>query len=71
MYKLEIYLSVKFLDLHIQFETLYLTAAKYLEDNSQQKGLTATHLGKLCINIKEHLSEEMREIDKLVKRVLG
>lgn len=52
-------------------ETAHKKAAKYLEDNPPQKELTATRLGKLRLNIKKHLSEEMKEIDKLVKKVVG
>jgi hypothetical protein len=52
-------------------ETSHKKAAKYLEDNPPQKELTATRLGKLRLDIKKHLSEEMKEIDKLVKKVVG
>ncbi|MCZ7610943.1 MAG: N-6 DNA methylase [Ignavibacterium sp.] len=52
-------------------ETAHKKAAKYLEDNPPQKELTATRLGKLRLDIKKHLSEEMKEIDKLVKKVVG
>ncbi|MDP2362720.1 MAG: restriction endonuclease, partial [Ignavibacteria bacterium] len=46
-------------------------AKKYLEDTPPQKELSAIHLGRLRVAIKKHLSEEMKEIDKLVKRVVG
>jgi hypothetical protein len=46
-------------------------AVKYLIDNPQQKELTATRLGKLRLDIKKHLSAEMKEIDRLVKKVVG
>ncbi|MBM4175884.1 MAG: hypothetical protein FJ213_06890 [Ignavibacteria bacterium] len=45
-------------------------AAKYLEDNPPKKELTATRLGRLRLDIKKHLAEEMKEIDRLVKRVV-
>jgi len=46
-------------------------AAKYLQDNPPQKELIATRLSKLRLDIKKHLSVEMKEIDKLVKKVVG
>ncbi|HQJ45425.1 MAG TPA: hypothetical protein PK195_02200, partial [Ignavibacteriaceae bacterium] len=46
-------------------------AEKYLLDNPPQKELTATRLGKLRLDIKKHLAAEMKEIDKLVKKVVG
>lgn len=52
-------------------ETAHKKAAKYLDDNPPQKELTATRLGKLRLDIKKHLTEEMKEIDKLVKKVVG
>ncbi|MBE0538998.1 MAG: SAM-dependent DNA methyltransferase [Ignavibacterium sp.] len=52
-------------------ETAHKKAAKYLEDNPPQKELIATRLGKLRLDIKKHLSAEMKEIDRLVKRVVG
>ncbi|MDY0082618.1 MAG: N-6 DNA methylase, partial [Ignavibacteriaceae bacterium] len=44
---------------------------KYLQDNPPQKELSATRLGKLRLDIKKHLAAEMKEIDKLVKKVVG
>ncbi len=52
-------------------ETAHKKAAKYLEENSPKKELTAIHLGRLRLAIKKHLSEEMKEIDGLVKKVVG
>lgn len=61
--------------IHLQLaelsETAHKKAAKYLEDNPPQKELTATRLGKLRLDIKKYLSAEMKEIDKLVKKVVG
>ncbi len=51
-------------------ELAHKKAAKYLEDNPPQKELTATRLGKLRLDIKKHLAEEMKEIDKLVEEIL-
>lgn len=45
--------------------------SQYLKDNPPQQELTAIHLGRLRVAIKKHLSKEMEEIDKVVKRVLG
>jgi hypothetical protein len=52
-------------------ETAHKKAAKYLEDKPPQKELTAIHLGRLRLAIKKHLAPEMKEIDKLVKKVVG
>jgi hypothetical protein len=52
-------------------ETAHKKAAKYLEDNPPQKELIATRLGKLRLDIKKHLSAEMKEIDRLVKKIVG
>lgn len=46
-------------------------AKLYLEANPPQQDLSAIHLGRLRVAIKKHLSEEMKEIDKLVKKVVG
>ncbi|WP_304132437.1 N-6 DNA methylase [Ignavibacterium album] len=62
-------------EIHLQLaelsETAHEKAAKYLQDNPPQKELTATRLGKLRLDIKKHLAAEMKEIDKLVKKVVG
>ena len=46
-------------------------AAKYLQANPPQQELSAIHLGRFRVAIKQHLSEEMQEIDKLVKKVIS
>ncbi len=62
-------------EIHLQLaelsEIAHEKAAKYLEDNPPQKELTATRLGKLRLDLKKHLSAEMKEIDRLVKKVVG
>ncbi len=45
-------------------------AAQYLKDNIPQKELTATRLGKIRLDIKKYLMDEMKEIDKLVKKII-
>ncbi len=52
-------------------KTAHEKAAQYLKDNVPQKELTATRLGKLRVDIKKHLEVEMREIDKIVKKIIG
>lgn len=52
-------------------EAAHAKAKKYLEENPPQQELSAIHLGRLRVAIKKHLSEEMKEIDKLVKKVVG
>lgn len=46
-------------------------AAKFLKDNPPQQELTPLHLGRLRMAIKKHLSKEMKEIDKLVKKLMS
>jgi SAM-dependent methyltransferase len=62
-------------EIHLQLaelsDTAHKKAAKYLQDNPPQKELTATRLGKLRLDIKKHLAAEMKEIDRLVKKVVG
>ncbi|MDP3148109.1 MAG: hypothetical protein Q8N83_03165 [Ignavibacteria bacterium] len=36
----------------------------------KQQELTATRLGKIRVDIKKHLAAEMKEIDRLVKKVI-
>jgi len=52
-------------------EQAHVKAKQYLETNPPQQELSAIHLGRLRVTIKKHLSEEMKEIDKLVKKVVG
>ena len=54
-----------------EYDTAFINAAKYIKDNPPQKELSATRLGKLRLDIKKHLTEEMKEIDRLVKKVVG
>lgn len=46
-------------------------AVQYIKDNPPQKELTSIHLGRLRVEIKKHLSAEMKEIDKIVKKLVG
>lgn len=46
-------------------------AAQYLKENPPQKELIAIHLGRLRVEIKKHLSAEMKKIDKIVKKMIG
>jgi len=45
--------------------------ALYLAANPPKEELTATRLGRLRVEIKKHLSTEMKEIDKMVKKLIG
>ncbi|MFH1194333.1 MAG: N-6 DNA methylase [bacterium] len=60
---------------HMQLAELskacHAKAAQYIKDNPPQKELTATHLGRLRVEIKKHLAAEMKEIDKIVKKLVG
>ncbi|MEW5842608.1 MAG: N-6 DNA methylase [Bacteroidota bacterium] len=46
-------------------------ATLYLKENPPKEELTATRLGRLRVEIKKHLSAEMKEIDKIVKKLIG
>lgn len=46
-------------------------AEAYLNENPPQQELTPVHLGRLRLAIKKHLSNEMNEIDNLVKKIIG
>jgi hypothetical protein len=60
---------------HLQLAELskqaHQKAKKYIEANSPQQSLTANRLGRLRIEIKKHLSKEMKEMDKIVKKLIG
>ncbi len=60
--------------IHIQLAILSRTAhekvSAYLLANPPQQELSAIHLGRLRTDIKKHVAKEMKEIDKLVKKVL-
>ncbi|RJP68323.1 MAG: SAM-dependent DNA methyltransferase [Ignavibacteriales bacterium] len=45
-------------------------AEQYLKDNPPRQELSAIHLGRLRVEIKKHLKEEMKEIDKIVKKII-
>ncbi len=44
--------------------------AKYLKENPPQGELTATRLGRLRLQVKDNLKEEMKEINKIVKQLI-
>lgn len=46
-------------------------ASEYLQSNLPKQELSGIHLGKIRLEIKKHLAVEMKEIDKLVKKVIG
>jgi hypothetical protein len=50
---------------------LHNHAEAYLRENPPQHELTPIHLGRLRLAIKKHLSNEINEIDKLVKKIIG
>jgi hypothetical protein len=52
-------------------KTAHENAAQYLKVNPPEKELTATRLGKLRVDIKKHLSAEMKEIDRVVKKIIN
>ncbi len=62
-------------EIHTQLATLSQTAhqkaSQYLKDNIPKQELSAIHLGRIRTDIKKHLSEEMKAIDKLVKKVIA
>jgi hypothetical protein len=44
-------------------------ASEFVANNQPQQELSAIHLGRLRTAIKKHLSKELAEIDKLVKKI--
>ncbi|MBS1669016.1 MAG: N-6 DNA methylase [Bacteroidetes bacterium] len=52
-------------------ETAHEKAAQYIKDNPPQQELSAIHLGRLRTQIKKHLTVEIKEIDKLVKKIIA
>lgn len=62
-------------EVHLQLAALSQTAhekaAAYLQANPPKQELSTIHLGRLRVEIKKHLSVEMKEIDKLVKKIIG
>ncbi len=62
-------------EIHTQLATLsqaaHEKASQYLKDNAPKQELSAIHLGRIRTEIKKHLSEEMKAIDKLVKKVIA
>ena len=51
-------------------QTAHEKASQYIKDNPPQQELSAIHLGRLRMQIKKHLANEMKEIDKLVKKLI-
>lgn len=52
-------------------QTAHAKASQYLKDNVPRQELSAIHLGRIRTDIKKYLSVEMKQIDKLVKKVLA
>jgi hypothetical protein len=48
----------------------YAKAKEYLEANAPQEDLTPMRLGRLRLDIKRYLNDEMREIDNLVGELI-
>jgi hypothetical protein len=46
-------------------------AQAYMKAYPPQQQLSAIHLGRLRVEIKKHLREEMKEMDELVRGVIG
>jgi Uri superfamily endonuclease len=46
-------------------------ATAYLQNFPPKQELSAIHLGRLRVEIKKHLATEMKEIDGLVKKLIG
>lgn len=52
-------------------KTAHEKAAVYLQTNPPRQELSAIHLGRLRVEIKKHLAAEMKEMDALVKKLIG
>lgn len=51
-------------------EEAHKKATQYLDENPPQQDLTPFHLGRLRLAIKVHLKKEMKEIDRVVKKII-
>ena len=51
-------------------QTAHEKATQYIKENPPQQELSAIHLGRLRTQIKKHLADEMKDIDKLVKKLI-
>jgi hypothetical protein len=62
-------------ELHVQLSEISKTAHEktslYLKEKVGIIDLPPTKLGRLRTEIKQHLAKEMKEIDKIVKKVVG
>ncbi len=63
-------------DIHLQLSELskeaHLSVSDFLKDNiDPDQKIEGLHLGRIRLEIKAHLSREMKEIDKLVKQIIG
>lgn len=60
---------------HLQLAELskqaHQKAKEYIEANPPKNSLTPNRLGRLRVEIKKHLSKEMKEIDRIVKKLIG
>jgi type I restriction-modification system DNA methylase subunit len=60
---------------HIELARLckhcHTKTSQYLSDNPPVEGMSSMQLGKLRLEIKEHLLEERASIDTIVKRLIG
>lgn len=60
---------------HLQLAELskqaHQKAKAYIETNPPKQSLTANRLGRLRVEIKKHLAKEMKEIDRIVKKLIG
>ena len=52
-------------------ETAHRRASEYLASNPPDGDLTPLKLGRLRLDIKKYLTDEMREIDELVETIIG
>ena len=52
-------------------ENAHSKTSEFLALNPPQQNLTPRHLGRLRLEIKEHLTDELREIDALVEKLIG
>ena len=52
-------------------KTAHETVAAFLKTIDKTKKVEGLQLGKIRLDIKKHLTKEMKEIDKLVKQIIG
>ena len=58
-------------DLAAQSVLAHSKASNFIDDIDATRKVEGVHLGKIRLEIKKHLTKEMKDIDKIVKQIIG